>query len=299
MCDSRIIVIGEGLEVGNKLLSRIFKEHIRNIITPKNTLEFKSDLAKCLSTEGLKYSDTVKYRLEDDTTITINKNTRLIEQRFIKVKQHISVGVMGVKQGIGTTTQCLSIAKFLNSKDITCCYIEKNNSNIIENLLKSNPKFNAFYYEDYTKMKYEDITIFSSKGTIAELSNYNIHIYDFGSIEQNDDINDFLSKDIKIIIGGVKEWEQIYIQKIFDITKECEDLIFIFNFCDLSQSQYFKNNMGKYKEQTYFTEYTPSMSDTKNNKIYQNIFTPYLQESMLIKRDSKFANLLRKFSKNA
>ncbi|HHX11490.1 MAG TPA: hypothetical protein GX731_01610 [Clostridiales bacterium] len=73
------------------------------------------------------------------------------------------------------------------------------------------------------------------------LENY-IRVQDYGSLTE-DNLSDFLTTDIKIIVLGAKDWEMDYSEEALRITESYEDILYFFNFLDGSQFQKIMKSM--------------------------------------------------------
>lgn len=135
MYNLRIIILAKGYKFGNMLLGKIFNLGIYNIITATEENKYKEELEKVFSQEGMSFGNSIKYKL-DNQIISINQTTKLVKENYIRVKQTVSIGVVGTEKHIGATTLALNLAKYLSElTNIKACYIENNNHNSIINLI--------------------------------------------------------------------------------------------------------------------------------------------------------------------
>ena len=197
MYDIRIIILASGYPKEASILGRLFAEGIYNIITADKMKEIHADISKCLS-PGMEYKDAIKYRLQSETN---TKHPKVIIQKQ-SIKQKLTVGVCGALHRIGTTTQALNITKFLNMNGYTACYIEDNGHGHMESMTE----FYDIKRNKNGSISYQDIDIFMEHDIQKILKgSYDFLIYDLGMFEEND-IKQFLLKDIKIICVGSKPW---------------------------------------------------------------------------------------------
>lgn len=102
-------------------------------------------------------------------------------------------------------------------------------------------------------------------------------MYDMGNIKDIVDIDNFITKDIKIVVAGSKAWEQSNVIEVFDKIKELNDVNFIFSFTDELLQKTVIKNMGKFKNKTYFSGYIPDPFYAIYNKdIYNKILEDVL-----------------------
>lgn len=106
MYNLRIIILAKGYKFGNILLGKIFNLGIYNIITATDENKYKEELEKVFSQEGMSFGNSIKYKI-DNQIISINQTTKLVKENYIKVKQIVSIGVVGTEKHIGATTLAL------------------------------------------------------------------------------------------------------------------------------------------------------------------------------------------------
>ena len=297
MYDVRIIFIMEGATKGNILLGRLFNLGIYNIIAATNDILFKEELEKTLSEKGMSFANAVKYQL-DKNIFAINNNTNVIKETYIKVKQVVTVGVCSSERHIGATTQAINMTKFLSELlNVKVCYIENNNHNSIIEIYNTSNKEEVTYYENTGKIEYEGIEMFM-KSNIGEImnDNYDFYIFDFGAMEEmsDNDINNFLTKDIKFVVSGTKAWELRNLFETFEKIGNDKSVNFIFNFTEKEKRNFFKDNMGEFKENTFFSDYIENQFIVGNRIYLEKIFKPFILNSNLEEIDKK-KNFLNRF----
>lgn len=296
MYDIRIIFIMEGAMKGNILLGRLFNLGIYNIISATNDVLFKEEMRKALSEKGMTFANAVKYQL-DKNVFAINNNTNVVKETFVKVKQVVSIGVCSTERHLGATTQAINITKFLSEiLNIKVCYIENNNHNSIIEIYNMANKEEATYYEESGKIEYDGIEMFM-KSSIGEIMNndYDFYVFDFGAIEEmtDSDINNFLTKDIKFIVSGTKPWELKNLFKTFEKIGNDKSINFIFNFTQKDKRNFFKDNMGQYSENTFFSDYIENPFVVGNKIYWERIFNPFILSNNIkeIKKKGLFSKL--------
>ena len=303
MYDIRIIFIMEGATKGIILLGRLFNLGIYNIISATNDVLFKEELRKTLTEKGMSFANAVKYQL-DKNVFAINNNTNVIKETYVKVKQAVTVGVCSTERHLGATTQAINITKYLSGLlNIKVCYIENNNHNSIIEIYNTSNKEEATYYQESGKIEYEGIEMFM-KSNIGEImnNNYDFYIFDFGSMEEmNDsDINNFLTKDIKFVVSGTKSWELRNLFEAFEKIGNDKSVNFIFNFTQKEKRNFFKDNMGEYKENTFFSNYIEDPFIVGNKIYWERIFNPFILNSNIeeVNKKKNWFNIIKRKDKN-
>ena len=125
MHNIRIIIMAMGFIEGDILLGRIFNEGIYNFIISNDDLAQKQEFKNCLSEEGYKYGEAIRFRIED---INTSSKKIIVKKEFRKIKQFLTVGIAGAQSHIGVTTQAFLICKFFNNIGLKSCYICANNN---------------------------------------------------------------------------------------------------------------------------------------------------------------------------
>jgi hypothetical protein len=103
---------------------------------------------------------------------------------------------------------------------------------------------------------------------------YDFLIFDFGRFSEFEPAS-FLTKDIKLVIGGVKAWEMPAYNAVFEATGDCRDVRFIMNHAPPDERNEIRKLMGDRK--TYFAEYAPyPFASGVNIDSCKDIFADYL-----------------------
>lgn len=271
MYNIRIIVMALGYEEGDSLLAQLFNEGIYNFVTAKTYFEQKEEFRKCLSGEGCQYRDAIRFRQKIETG---KKKKIIVKKEYKKLKQFVNVAVAGTEKHIGTTTQAILITMFLKSLNMNVCYICANEKDEIKNIetLDGVIKKDNMYV-------YKGIDLYGKDNKIDAMQyGYDFYIYDYGIL---DDLNfeNFLSKEVKVIVGGTKPWESDETFRVLSLLEKIKDINYIFNFSSDKEKAKFKEMLKKYVKNMYFSEYTTDpFTDEVNESIYHKIFKEYIAE---------------------
>ena len=275
MYNIRITIIATGYEYGNSLLSKLFNEGIYNFVTSTDIREQEEELFYCLNI-GKEYKDSVRYRANE--IISNSTDKIIIKKEYKKLKQCVTIGVVGTQTHIGTTTQAIAITKFLNDLRMNACYIQANKSDDIETL-------ETFFDIDVKEgfFSYQNIDMYQKEKTISAIEyGYDFYVYDMGVLNEISDIDSFLTKDVKIIVSGSKSWEQDNLMEVFKLVGETTDINYLFNFTADIQKNDITTNMGELGAKTYFINYMPNPFEIENNeKEYHQILKEYIAEKSI------------------
>jgi len=294
----RIIFIMEGATKGNTLLGRLFYLGIYNFITATNDILFKEELIKTLSPKGMNFANSAKFKL-DNNFFVVNGNSKIVKENYIKVKQKVTIAVCSSERHMGATTQAINITKYLSQlPNINVCYIENNKNNSIIQIYNASNKEDVNYYEESGKIEYQGIEMYM-KSSISEIVNdkYDFLVFDFGSMQDMNDseVTNFLTKDIKFIVSGTKAWELPGLFECFEKIGNDKNINFIFNFTKNEDKQFFKNNMGDFKENTMFSEYIEDPFIVANKLYFERIFNPFILNTEIKEiKKNKFMQLFKK-----
>ena len=290
MYNIKIIIVALGFKEGNSLLAKLFNEGIYNFVNADNYVEQKEQFKNCLSNQGYQYKDAVRFRqkVEDG-----KKNKIIIKKEYKKLKQFVNIAVAGTEKHIGVTTQATLITMFLKNLNMNACYICSNDKNEVKNLEKLDGviKKNGFF-------SYKGIDLYGNDSKIDAMQyGYDFYVYDYGVLEEST-LDNFLSKEVKVIVGGAKPWEYDDTFRTIFLLKEMPDINYIFNFASNQEKAKIKSQLSKVLKHIYFSEYTTdTFSSNVNLRPYHEIFKDYILEKSnkleVIERKSIF-NFFRK-----
>ena len=278
MYNIRIIILALGYKQGNTLLSRLFNEGIYNFVTGRDYASQIDELKESIIGDGHQYKDAVRFR--NEVLDTNKKGKVIIKKEYKALKQFVNIAVAGTESRIGTTTQALLITAFFNSLNMNACYISNNSkdeTSIIQRFVNDKDKQNN------NMLSYEGIDMYKKSSNMKAIDyGYDFYIYDYGVLTK-DNINDFVTKETKIIVTGSKLWEFEGLFNAINLLQDLKDKYFLVNFTaqdkqrDTIKYSFPKND--KYINSIFFTEYTPyPFVDNVNLEIYHKIFKDYIAE---------------------
>ena len=256
---------------GNSLLAQLFNEGIYNFINASTYYEQKEQFRNCLSSEGCQYKDAVRFRQKIDEG---KKNKVIIKKEYKKLKQFVNVAIAGTEKHIGVTTQAILITMFLKSLNMNVCYICATDKDEIKNIetLEGVIKKDSLY-------SYKGIDLYSNDNKINAMQyGYDFYIYDYGTLIENI-LDNFLSKEVKIIVGGTKAWETDDTFRVLSLLEKIPEVNYIFNFSSNEEKAKFKKILKRYIKHIYFSEFTTDTFNSNINiEIYHEIFKEYIAE---------------------
>lgn len=237
---TNIIVIAQGYCVGDELLSELVANDIYNFVLTHDKESSKIELDNCFI--GNELNDVRHYINEE----TLEKRSLF---RFKKsTYPTVTIGICGICNRMGTTTQALRLVKSIADSDFTVCYCELNSNEHVEFMKNVYP--NAKYRGGY--IEYEGLNLYyKSKPNPVS---YNYIVYDCGT-----DISLLADCDLKIVVAGCTAWEMYLLPDLFNSLNDSSDTSFIFSFVSKSEQDDILDFMDTRWTTTYFAEYSPDM----------------------------------------
>ena len=286
------------------LLASCFNMGIYNLVTAINDNQMYDQLKICLSEKGMTYAQASQYKI--DLLSNKQSNSEIIKTNYEKVKQDVTIGVLGITNHIGTTTWAINLLHFLTElPNTTACLIEANNHNDIKDIKDLNQivDMGVEHYPTTAEIKIGGMEMYYDISKIGEIvaQKYDFYIYDFGSTKELSELDmaSFLNKDIKFIIMGSKPWEYKYISRTFKAIQlqETQDSIYlIYNFVRQEDRNDIKKQMGNLN--VYFNEYQPEPFILHSKGYLEEILKRYLTNSNYqeIPKNKRKFNLFKKKS---
>jgi hypothetical protein len=158
---------------------------------------------------------------------------------------------------IGTTTVALQAVKYLTFIGKKACCIERNDTRFVQTL----KQFVNFDREDdsLSMVTYKHTDIFWDPARITDILalDYDVFVYDYGSMDNNIDLISILEKDIIIAVCGAKGDEMTRSTDLLDKLLG-SPAYFLFNFVPGTERPEIMKLMGREKcKRTLFMGYSP------------------------------------------
>ncbi len=229
--DQRCDVYGVGMLMYYMATGINISENTRRFIHIDNAGNCSKELKKVIN-NCLKYNPSQRFasisRLKKQLLTIERKN-----QYRPKTSQPVKIAIAGSQTRIGVTHLSLRLCKYLSSQRQKYLYMENNNSGCV-GLIK------CCYEEVNLKDEVfliDGIPMLSQKHYVRQsLEDYQFILQDMGCLTK-DNLEEFLSADIKLLILGAKEWELKKSEQIINLTAEYEDIAYLFNYIDGRQFQ--------------------------------------------------------------
>ena len=224
------MVTGKSYDVTEQKWS--IKDMLRNCSAPLQRI-----MKQCLQYYPMfRYSNVsvLKKKLLD----LYQKNAKAKEQS----RKSITIAIAGTQERIGTTHLGILITTYYSKMSMKALYMEKNDSNHISTILnrykQSKMKDGVYLLHNCYMLPNFHIDL------PYQLEAYPVKVFDYGKLHQ-DNYEDFLGADIKLLVCGGKEWELEETEKALKLVYEKEDIKYLLNFMDGSMFREMLKYMGK------------------------------------------------------
>jgi len=200
---------------------------------------------------------------------------------------------MGVCSRIGTTTQALQIVKYLQTKGKKACYLSMTGVPLTEwkELFGGEETDKADVELSRIRVRGVDMFFDPAKILKIEAEGYQYIVYEYGSLsntKQNSQ-TEAMSKDIRIVVAGIKPGETEGLEKVFS-SMVGNATYYIFSFVPESEKQNVLKNQGSMAEKTVFAAYTP-------DPFQLNLKTPYEKVIRAVKEQKTDKKKFRLFGR--
>ncbi len=203
------------------------------------------------------------------TVLALKNNLLELNLRKSKISaessESICFAIAGTQHRIGTTHLAILITSYFTKMGRKGLYVEKNNSNHTHTILKRNQniktKNGIYHIFDCNMLPAYHIKLPCRK------EDYQITILDYGCLDQ-DNLEDFLKADIKLIVAGAKDWEIEEAETVLRLLDGYKDIKYLFNFMDGSQFRTVIHQMDQLP--CYRIPYEPDPFHWKRNKYLED-----------------------------
>jgi hypothetical protein len=286
--DTRIIVLADREPEGSPVFPRLFKLSVYDVVTGLDgdglkkslTTGVTRDEAEAAQEERLDVTageitaeKTAPALREPAAPVPLPTREKITANRdFKKHKQFVTVAACSTEPHMGATHHALLMTKFLCDMGFKACYLEAGQRRNILYLARAYP-VNA--NERKRLLQFEGVDMyFDFKLPDVIGAGYDFYIFDFGRFGEFEPAS-FMTKDIKLIVGGAKAWEMPAYSPVFEAAEGYRDVQFIMNHAPNGEKDGIRILMGGYI--THFAEYAPyPFSTGVNLDIYKEVFRDYL-----------------------
>ncbi len=190
------------------------------------------------------------------------------------------INVAGCQERIGTTTQALQLARFIRSMDYDVAYMEMNDKNYIKN---TNLVYSDYEEQDTGIITVQGIDVIPRSKYIDIKkggSNLDFLIIDHGCVnDKRFDRKEFLHGGIPILVGGIKANELGETENALR-DNEMQKAFFVFSFVEDGDNEELLINMGRKKDETFFSPYFPDpfvQMDESKEDYFQQVMSAVMQ----------------------
>lgn len=249
--------------------------------------------SKCLKriiNKCLKYYPSQRYpsviQLHNRLSELKHKNLHV---NLLKSQNSLKLSFAGSQKRIGTTHISLMTTSYINKYIARCIYREENECKVVKSITN---RYKQIEIKDEVYSLY-DCNIIGNYARKNRKDNgqNQITIKDYGMLTQ-ENLNDFLSADIKVLILGAKEWELESAERVLNELIEYNDIIYLFNYVDGKTFREVLHNMGSLC--CYRVPYVVNPYRAAGNEGVLELVQNILRNSSYHKKRSKINQLVYK-----
>ena len=189
--------------------------------------QLKSIINKCLRYYPSRRYATVE-RLNRELSALSKRN-----QLQYETKQTVTIAIAGTQPRIGVTHFAFRTCRYFSGNKKACLYEEKNDSGCVISIKNC-------YEEAPVKDGIVILNGIHMRGLGQEVQpdcrGYRALVRDYGCLTKNN-MSDFLSCDIKLLIMGAKDWELEQSEGVMKMAAEYKDICYLFNYLNGRQFQ--------------------------------------------------------------
>ncbi|MDD3173412.1 MAG: serine/threonine-protein kinase [Herbinix sp.] len=247
--DERCDVYGIGMLLYYMATGLTLSNNSRGINNIDDTLNCSKKLKKIIN-NCLKYNPSQRFSsvtgLSRQLSAMIRKN-----QFQPETSQAVKIAVAGTQPRIGVTHLSFRLCKYFAGQSLKCLYQERNDSGCVWDI--KNCYEEVFALDGICTI--EAIPMLAYKQSCRNSTEvYSVTVQDFGCLTK-DNIQEFLSAEVKLLILGAKDWELKFAEQVIDMTSEYKDITYLFNFMNGRQFQRIMKNMEQ--KNSYRIPYEP------------------------------------------
>jgi hypothetical protein len=245
-----VIFFAQGYPMDGKLIGALRTLGYQKYVTAKTIGSIKREFGECL--DGIDNAPDLDKRqkaaalgAEDESTSALSLSG--------KAK---TVAFCGTQTRIGTTTQAIQFAKYLQTQGLHVCYIENNQNGHIPEYLEVYDVKEHNQEKSLIRLSGLDLYYDTLKLPLILQQPYDVFLYDCGVLSPANAAT-FLDKDLSVIVGGSMPWELNYFVPVLDMLIGKKDIQYIFSFTSKTIRPEILKNMKRDADMTFFAEYSP------------------------------------------
>lgn len=258
--DERADIYGVGTILFFLLTGNYYDGKMQLLTSYPSRIRWKKELYRVIK-RCLAYHPALRY---SSITTVKNKLQRLSQRNKSNMKEQaihsLTIGLAGSQQRIGVSHLSFMITSFYEQKGVSSLYVENNNTGhilSIINYLKTVIIQNEVFHIHNCSMVQKEVL------DKVNTDNFHVIIKDYGKLTE-DNLNEFLLSDVKLLVMGAKEWELIESERTLNLVKENNDIKFIFNYLSGESYNHVIKNMGRLSSYRFPYEPEP-FSKAKSN----------------------------------
>ena len=280
---AKVILYSPTINPNNTIITEAVTRGLKNFIDSSTTMtEQKNQLTRCLS--------DLYERKEHPSIVKIKEKQK---EKKLRESSYRTIGIVGTIHRIGTTTQCLQVVRYLNSKGFRACYVEMN-SNRYKNIINNKGKDELSYVEKVPLFysvtdKDEELGFYQCDGIdmyykadkLPEIldKEYDYYVYDYGTYTDIDfNKASYLKDNLNIFVCGTGITEIDMNADVISNPSYIKSKL-VYNFLAEEEIPDFLNSLGdKISHRAYFTKYTTDPFKVTDLMLYDNLLSSIMME---------------------
>lgn len=196
-----------------------------------------------------------------------------------------TVGVIGIINRIGTTTQALQITALLKMLSGRSCYVQMNQSLFLDDVIDY--LYGVEIDSNTECIHYADLDLYKNRNQVFS-GNYEHEVYDFGAIDETVP-SEFFSKGTRIAVCGGTPEEVAQLTRFAPQLYDDTNIKYIFSFVPERDKNFILEMMGSKANNCYFAPYTPDYFELQESDkaFYYNLLNIAMPETRKKKRGRK------------
>lgn len=281
----KIIILAKGFLPGSQIIQAFYNAGYTDFILETILSFVQKELEDCLNGVYAKNGAPEEIVKAAESFQRENPLSKKDEEAALKAikeaqKRKISIGVVGAKHFIGTTTQVCQIAKYFIQAGRTAAVVEMNSSGFFETWASMEDEKSYQLDKGIQLLKFKGLDIYLDPSQVTKYirQKYDCLVYDYGCyFEPTFERISFFEKDIGCLVGGSKVNEYELTNKALLETMNRENMYYLFSFTSPEDSKDIRASMKELSAHTLFPAYTPDMFVYSPDNNYEKFFKYKLQ----------------------
>lgn len=182
-----------------------------------------------------------------------NYNTVPMQSNYDAPPMRNTIGVIGVINRIGTTTQAIHMTMLYKELSGRSCYVQMNQSSFLDDVIDY--LYGVEIDSNTECIRYNNLELYKNRNQVFS-GNYEHEVYDFGAVNETVP-SEFFSKGTRIVVCGGTPEEVAQLTRLASQLYDDTNIKYIFSFVSEKDKSFILEMMGSKANNCYFAPYTP------------------------------------------